>query len=252
MRLERKVALITGAGSGIGRAMALLFAKEGAKVSVVDIVDSGGQETVKMIEQAGGTAQFIHADVTKAAEVENAIKATVKAYNKLDILCNNAGFTHRMKPVVEIDEATWDKTLAINLKGIFLGAKYAVPVMKKQGGGVIINTASISGVRPRPRLSAYSAAKGGAIMLTKELAIELAPDNIRVNSISPVGTDTPMLIDVFGKENLEEGKKAFIATVPLGRLGKVEDQANAALYLASDEANFLTGVNLEVDGGRGI
>ena len=252
MRLEGKVVLITGAGSGIGRAMAILFAKEGAKVSVVDIVDSGGQETVEVIKQNGGVAQFIHCDVTKASDVEQTIRTTVNAYGKLDILINNAGFTPKLAPFEEMDEGLWDKTLAINLKSIFLSAKYAIPIMRKQGGGVIINTASISGVRPRPGIAAYAGVKGGAIMLTKALAIELAPANIRVNCISPGPTDTPMLTYIFAKEKLEEGKKAFVATIPLGRLGKTEDMAHAALYLASDEASFLTGVNLGVDGGRGI
>ena len=252
MKLEGKVALITGASSGMGRAMALLFAKEGAKVSVVDVSTAGGQEVVDLIKRDGGIAQFINADVTKASDVEQMTKVTVNAYTKLDILVNNAGVPMKFTPIDEVDEELWDKIMAVNVKGIFLGCKYAVPLMKKQGRGVIINTASIAGVRARPGLNAYCASKGGAILLTKAVAIELAPYGIRVNSISPVATDTPMLPGFIGDRDLEEGRKAFIATIPLGRLATAEDVAYAALYLASDEASMVTGINLEVAGGRGI
>lgn len=252
MKLDGKVALVTGAGSGMGRAMAILFAGEGAKVSVVDVNATGGQETAELVKQNGGTCQFISADVAKASDVEQMVKATVSTYTRLDILINNAGIPMSFTPVEAVDERLYDKILAVNLKGIFLGCKYVTPIMKQQGGGVIINTTSTSGQRPRPGLSAYSASKGGAILLTKALAIELAPYNIRVNAVSPVATDTPMLPGFIGDRDLEEGRKAFIATIPLGRLAKSEDIAHAALYLASDEASLVTGVNLEVDGGRAI
>jgi len=252
MKLDGKIALITGAGSGIGRAIAILFAKEGAKVSIVDIDSSGGQETVKMIKQNGGTAEFVNADVTKTSDVKQAIRTTINAYTRLDILLNNAGTVHRFTLIEEIDEELWDKILAVNMKGIFLGCKYAVPIMKKQGEGIIINIASIAGVSPRLGMSAYAASKGGAIVLTKALAIELARYNVRVNCISPAVTDTPMFHKLAGDRDLEEVKKAFIANYPLGRLGKPKDIAYAALYLASDEASFITGINLEVDGGRRI
>ncbi len=250
MRLVNKVAVITGAGSGIGRASACLFAKEGAKVSVVDINIAGGQETVELIRRGGGVAQFIRADVTKASDVEQMIKATVSAYTRLDILFNNAGVPMSFTPIEEVDEELFDKILAVNLKGIFLGCKYATPVMKKQGGGVIINTASIAGLRARPGLNAYCASKGGAIVLTQALGI--APYNIRVNAITPVAADTPMLPGFIGDKDLEEGRKAFIATIPLGRLATSEDIAYAALYLASDESSMVTGACIKVDGGRGI
>ena len=252
MRLANKVAIITGAGSGMGRASACLFAKEGAKVSVVDINMAGGQETVELIGRSGGLAQFISADVTKASDVDQMIQATVTAYARLDILFNNAGVPMSFTPIEEVSEELYDKILAVNLKGIFLGCKYATPIMKKQGSGVIINTASIAGVRARPGLNVYCASKGGVILLTKALAIELAPYNIRVNAINPVATDTPMLLGFIGDRDLEEGRKAFIATIPLGRLAIPEDIANAALYLASDEASMLTGTCIDVDGGRGI
>lgn len=257
MRLENKVALITGAGSGIGRAGAILFSKEGAKVSVVDINDSNGRETVETIKQAGGEAIFSQADVSKAVDVERMIKTTIDTYGKLDILFNNAGIAMSFTPVEEVEEDLWDRIMAVNVRSVFLGCKVAIPIMKKQGGGVIINTASIIGVSPRPNLSAYLASKAAAINLTRGIALEVAEHNIRVNCINPVATDTPMFpyfIDSTGAkgENFEETKKKFVAGIPLGRLAKSEDVAYAALFLASDEASFLTGVSLDVDGGKSI
>jgi 3-oxoacyl-[acyl-carrier protein] reductase len=252
MKLEGKVALVTGAGSGMGRAIATLFANEGAKVAVIDINEASGQETAKLIKQSGGAGQFIYANVGKASDVAQMIEVTMRVHGRLDILVNNAGVPMSFTPIESVDEALYDKIMAVNLKGIFLACKYATPIMKKQGRGVIINTTSISGVRPRPGLNVYAASKGGAILLTKALAIELAQYNIRVNAVSPVAADTPMLSEFIGDKDFEQGKKNFIATIPLGRLAKPEDVAYAALYLASEEASLVTGVNLEVDGGRGI
>jgi 3-oxoacyl-[acyl-carrier protein] reductase len=252
MRLLNKVALITGAGSGMGRASALLFSREGAKVSVADIDEKGGRQTVELVKAEGGDAAFIQTDVSKPEDVDRMVKKTVEHFGTLDILFNNAGIGTAFIPIEEVEESFWDRIMAINVKGIFLGCKYAVPVMKKQGGGVIINTGSIAGVRPRPGLSAYSASKGAAIMLTKALAIELAPFKIRVNCINPVVTDTPFLEKSIPASQLEEAKKAMMSTIPLGRLGRPEDIAQAALYLASDESSLVTGSCLDVDGGRGI
>ena len=257
MKLTNKISLITGAGSGFGRACAILFAKEGAKISVVDMDEKTGQETVALLKQKGGQAIFIRADVSKTSEVEKMVNNTMETYGKIDILFNNAGIPMSFTPVETITEELWDKIQDVNVKGIFLGSKYAIPYMKKQGGGVILNTASISGVRPRPGLCAYSVSKAAAIMLTRALAIELAPFKIRVNCINPVAAETPMLPKFMSnqeltKEKFEEGRKRFIDTVPLGRLAQAEDVANAALYLASDEASMLTGVSLDIDGGRGI
>lgn len=252
MKLDGKVALVTGAASGFGRATSVLFAKEGAKVSVVDVNTAGGQETVEMIKQSGGVAQFLSADVSKASDVEQMIKATVDAYSRLDILVNNAGIPMLNTPIEDVEEQVWDRVIAVNLKGVFLGCKYGTPIMKKQGGGVIVNTASMSGVRPRAGLSAYVASKGGVISLTKAVALQLAPFNIRVNSVSPVAADTPMLAGFRGGEVTEESKQASGAAIPLGRLAKAEDIAYAILYLVSDEASMVTGFNLEVCGGRGI
>ncbi len=252
MRLPNRVALITGAASGIGRASAVLFAKEGAKVAVADIDETGGRQTVDLIAQGGGSAVFVKADVTKADDVERMIKASVDQLGKLDILFNNAGIGTAFTPLEQVDEALWDRVMAINVKSIFLGCKYAAPVMKAQGGGVIINTASISGVRPRPGLTVYAASKGAVIVFTKAIAIEFAPYKIRVNCINPVVTDTAFITKTIDASQIEAAKKGMLSTIPLGRLGEPEDMAFAALYLASDEAGLVTGVSLDVDGGRAI
>lgn len=255
MKLDGKVALITGAGSGIGRASAILFAKEGAGVVISDIDSRNGNETIDLIKREGREAFFVQADVSEASDVQKMISFVVDRYNRLDILYNNAGIPMPMTPVENVKEDLWDRVLSVNVKAIFLAARVAVPIMKKQGGGVIINTSSLAGVRPRPGLSAYNASKSAATGLTKSLAIELAPFNIRVNSISPVAADTPMLEGFYSEEmqkNPEASRKAFIASVPLGRLAHAEDVAKAALYLASDDAVLVTGADLYVDGGRGI
>lgn len=248
MRLANKTALITGAASGFGRATSILFAREGASVVVVDLDSKGGRETVEAITKSGGKAIYVEADVSKAADVEKMIKTCVDTFGKIDILFNNAGVPLMPTPTDELDEGLWDRIMDVNVKGIFLGAKYAIPFMKKQGGGVIINTASISGLRPRPGSSAYATSKGAAITLTKALAIELAPLGIRVNSINPVAAETPML----AKLTPPGGEKMLAQSVPMGRLATADDVAYAALYLASDEASMVTGIGLGVDGGRGI
>jgi 3-oxoacyl-[acyl-carrier protein] reductase len=252
MRLPNKVGLITGAASGIGRASAVLFAKEGAKIVVADIDETGGRQTVDLIAQGSGSAVFVKADVTKAGDVERMIKTSVDQFGKLDILFNNAGVGTAFTPLEQVDEALWDRMMAINVKSIFLGCKYAAPVMKAQGGGVIINTASISGVRPRPGLTVYAASKGAVIVFTKAIAIEFAPYKIRVNCINPVVTDTAFITKTIEASQIEAAKKGMLSTIPLGRLGEPEDMAFAALYLASDEAGLVTGVSLDVDGGRAI
>jgi 3-oxoacyl-[acyl-carrier protein] reductase len=257
MRLLNKVALITGSGSGIGRESAIIFSREGAKVSIADIDKKGGQQTVDLIKQKGGTAIFIQTDVSKANDVEKMIKTTVDHYGKLDILFNHAGVPMSFTPVEELEEDLWDRIMDTNVKSIFLACKYGVPFMKKQGGGVIINTASIGGVRPRPGISAYNTSKGAIITLTKALAIELAPNKIRVNCINPVAAETLFLVRaVTGgsrkDEKYEEGIKRTLESIPLGRLAQPEDVAYAALYLASDDSSMVTGVSLNVDGGRGI
>jgi 3-oxoacyl-[acyl-carrier protein] reductase len=249
MKLARRVALITGAGSGIGRATALLFAEEGAKIVVADIDGKAAGQTVELIEKRGGAATSVEADVTKASGAARMISAAVETYGALDILLNNAGWPMLPTPVVDLDEALWDKIMAVNVKGIFLGAKYAIPVMKKQGKGVIINMASIAGKFARAGSSAYNTSKAAAIMLTKVLALEGAPE-IRVNCISPGVADTPMLprLGVGTKQAVDD----FVAQIPLRRLVQPTDVAHAALYLASDDSSMSTGISLDVAGGRGL
>ena len=252
MRLSNKVAIVTGAGSGMGRASSLLFAKEGAKVVVADIDVKGGEETVAMIKQNGGEAFFVRTDVSKAADDENLIKATKNKFGTIDILMNNAGIPQQTMTIEQLDEATWDRIYAVNVKSIFLTSKYAYPVMKAKGGS-IINIASISGVRPRPGNHAYASSKAAVIMLTKVLALEFAPNKIRVNCINPVAADTPMLNKFFpAGVKPEDARKGTLGTIPLGRLATPDDIANAALFLASDDSSLITGSAIDVDGGRGI
>ena len=252
MRLEGKVALITGAGSGIGRATAELFAKEGAKVAVVDLSQEAGEQTVEAIHEAGGDSIFIRADVSSADDVERMIGRTVEQWGRIDVLYNNAGIPMGATPIEEVDDDFFDTTMAVNVRSVHLGAKHVVPHMKRQGGGVILSTASTAGIRPRPGLSAYAASKGAVIAFTKALALELAPFKIRVVSINPVATDTPMLPGFFGKMDPAEARERFVASVPMGRLNTPRDIAHAALYLASDEAFMVTGTAFEIDGGRDI
>ncbi len=248
MRLAEKVAIITGAGSGIGRASAILFAQEGAKVVVVDIEHLAGQKTVDTISANGGKAVFIHCNVTKADEVEKMTRTAVEKFGRLNIIFNCAGLPQMTKPLELINEEEWDNIFAVNVKSIFLGAKYALPELKKTGNGAIINIASVAGIRPGPGRICYSASKGAVITITKALAVELAPFNIRVNCINPGPTDTPMLPKFFPGFN-EEFKQAIKSDTPLGRIVKPENIADAALYLASDEASAVTGVALNVDSG---
>jgi NAD(P)-dependent dehydrogenase (short-subunit alcohol dehydrogenase family) len=248
MRLEGKVAIITGASSGIGKATALLFGREGAKV-VVNYSHSADEadEVVNSILKSGGEAIAIKADVSKEHEVKAMIEETIKKYGKIDILHNNAG-VELQKPITITSEEEWNKVLDINLKGMFHCSKYALSYMKE--GGVIVNTASVAGLFGSANLSAYCASKGGVIALTKALALEYAPNKIRVNCICPGAIDTPMLrrfIDASPDPKATE--KQFTSMHPLGRLGQPEDIARAALFLASDSSSFITGHSLVVDGG---
>lgn len=249
MTLRDIVVAVTGAGSGMGQATAELFASRGANVVVVDIDADAAAGTVDQITADGGDAVAVTADVSDAADVEAFVERTVTEYGRIDVLHNNAGMPQESTPVEEVTEATWDQIQDVNLKSAFLGAKHAVPHMREQGGGVILNTASTAGIRPRTGLSAYCASKGGMITLTKQLAHELADDNIRVNAICPVATDTNMLPE-FTSGDLTVDDMA--ATIPLGRLAEPDDIAQAAAFLASDNAEMITGSVLEVDGGRDI
>ena len=249
MRLEGKVAIVTGGGSGFGEGMARRFAAEGAKVVVNDIDAGNGERVAAAIRAAGGGALFHEADVAKAAEVKAMVQAALGAFGRLDIMVNNAGYTHRNQPMTDVAEQAFDRIFAVNVKAIYLAALEVVPVFRRQGGGCILTTASTAGLRPRPGLTVYNASKGAAIAMTKSMAVEFAPDRIRVNCLCPVAGETAMLADFMGGDT-PENRARFRASVPLGRLSTPEDIANAALYLCSDEASFITGVALEVDGGR--
>ena len=248
MRLANKIALITGAGSGFGAGIARTFAREGAKVAVVDINTKAAEDVAATI---GADAIALHADVSRRADVESAVQATVAAFGGLDILVNNAGVAHTRGPLAEVSEEEFDRVLAVNLKSIFLFAKAAVPLLRKRGGGVIINIGSTAGIRPRPGLTWYNASKGAVNLMSKSMALELAPDRIRVCALAPTIGDTALLPTFMGGDS-DELREKFRMSVPLGRLSTPQDVANAALFFASDEAQFLTGTVLEIDGGRSI
>jgi 3-oxoacyl-[acyl-carrier protein] reductase len=252
MRLKDKVAVVTGAGSGFGEGIAKLFAREGAAVVVADINDNAGRTVAEAIGAAGGRALFVHADVTRRGEVKAMIEAAVSAFGRLDILVNNAGYSHVNQPLLEVGEEDFDRTYAVNVKAIYLSALEAVPVFRRQGGGCIINTSSTAAERPRPGLTWYNGSKGAANTLTKSMAVELAPDRIRVNAICPVIGETALLETFMGVPDTPENRQRFIETIPLGRMSRPEDIAKAALYLADDDQDFLTGLCLPVDGGRSI
>jgi len=252
MRLPERTAVITGAGSGIGRATALLFAREGARVVVAERDERSGRETAALIAADGGAATFVQTDVSHATDIQRLYAATLERYGTLDVVFNNAGLPMAFTPFEETEEALLDRLLAVNVKGVFLGCQYAAPIMKRQRRGVIVNTASTAGIRPRPGLTAYNMTKGAVITLSKSLALELAPFGVRVVALCPVATDTPMLPEFIGAQDQAEARQRFIASIPLGRLNTAEDLARAALWLASDDAAMVTGTALEVDGGRDV
>jgi len=247
--LTGKYALITGGASGIGWATALLFAREGAAVSVVDLDEDKGQAVVREIVDNGGQAIFVHCDVSQAADCQRAVQRTVDELGGLDILFNNAGLIRRAS-VLETSEEEWDRVMAVNVKSVFLLSKYAIPVMAQAGGGVIINTASGWGLVGGRKAAAYCASKGAVVLLTKAMALDHGEQNIRVNCICPGDTDTPMLRNE--AQQLGEPDERFLegaAQRPLRRIGRPEEIAQAALYLASDASSFVTGTTLVVDGG---
>lgn len=246
-RLEGKVALITGAGSGIGRASALACAREGAKVMVADIIVAGGEETVQLIKNAGGEAAFIKVDVSQAAEVAAMVNKVVETYGRLDCAFNNAGVEGEFTSTAEYSEAGFDKVLAVNLKGVWLCMKYEVPQLLKQGGGAIVNTASGAGLIGVAGLSAYVASKHGVVGLTKTAALEYAKSGIRVNAVCPGVIQTPMVARLTAHQ--PQMAEAMVAAEPMGRAGKPEEIAEAVVWLCSDAASFVTGHAMSVDGG---
>ena len=242
MRLQDKVAIVTGAGSGFGAGIARRFAEEGARVVVNDI-DARGERVARELD-----ARFVQGDVTKAADWARLVR---EAGPELAIVVNNAGWTHRNRPYLEVSEAEFDKVYAINVKSVYLSAIHAVPVFRRRGGGCFVNIASTAGVRPRPGLTVYNSSKGAVIIMSKSMAAEFGPDKIRVNCVNPVfSPDTGLSAEFAGGSLSDEAKKRFLSTIPLGRFSTPLDVANACLYLASDEAAMVSGVCIEVDGAR--
>jgi len=250
MRLQGKVALVTGAGSGFGEGIAKRFAAEGAKIVVADINEAAGRRVAAAITAAGGSAVFVHVDVSRSDSMAAVLPATLAAFGQLDIVINNAGTTHRNRPMLEVDEQEFDRIYAVNVKSIFLSAKYFVPHFRKAGGGVFVNVASTAAIRPRPGLTWYNGSKGAVVVTSKSMAAELAPDKIRVNCVNPVMGPTGLMQDFMGVPDTPENRQKFMATIPLGRFSSPADVAAACLYLASDDAAFITGTCIEVDGGR--
>ena len=249
MRLQGKTALVTGAASGFGKGIAETFVREGARVAVVDLNEAGAQAVAA---ELGDAAIAITCDVSKAEDVSRAVLQTRDAFGSLHIAVNNAGWSHANGPLLDVDEATFRKVLDINVMSIFHMTHACVPHWRTEGGGVMINIGSTAGIRPRPGLTWYNTSKGAVNLMSRSLAVDLAPDNIRVNCIAPVMGATALLGQFTGVPDTPENRAKFVSTIPLGRMSTPRDIANAALYLASDEADFITGVVLEVDGGRTI
>lgn len=249
MKLEGKVAIVTGAASGFGRAIAERFILEGAKVVMADI---NGEGVSEVASGYGDNALAVTCDVSQKADVDALVRAAAEAFGGVDIMVNNAGITHDNQPLLDVTEAEFDRIYAVNVKSIYLATLAVVPRMEKRGGGVIINTASTAGVRPRPGLTWYNGSKGAVITLTKSMAVELAPKQIRVNAINPVMGETGLLTKFMGQPDTPENRAKFMSTIPLGRLSRPHDIANAALFLADPASSFVTGVALDVDGGRSV
>src|SRR5258706_11591198 len=248
MRLKGKVAIVTGAGSGFGAGIAKRFAEEGAKVVIADIDEKNGSRIARELNST-----FIKTDVTRGSDWAKLVQECVSSSGRLDVVVNNAGWTHRNKPYLEVTEAEFDKVYAVNVKSIYLSAIHAVPVFRKVGGGAFVNIASTAGVRPRPGLTVYNSSKGAVILMSRSMAGEFGADKIRVNCVNPVfSPDTGLSAEFAGGAVTEEARKRFLGTIPLGRFSTALDVANACLYLASDEAAFISGVSIEVDGARSV
>ena len=249
MRLKDKVAIVTGAASGFGAEIARQYVAEGAKVAVADINAAGAQSVADAL---GVNAIAVSCDVTKRADIDALVAATVAQFGRVDIVVNNAGWTHKNQPLLDVDEATFDRVYNINVKSIFHMTHAVVPLMRQQGGGVILNIGSTAGIRPRPGLTWYNSSKGAVNLLSKSMAVELGPDKIRVNAICPVMGATGLLESFMGIPDTPENRQKFIATIPLGRLSEPKDIARAAVFLGSDDAEFISGVEFPVDGARTV
>jgi 3-oxoacyl-[acyl-carrier protein] reductase len=249
MRLDGKIAIVTGGGGGFGEAIARRFAAEGARVVVADLREDAAERVAREI---GRAAIAVTADVGSATDVSAVVSETLRRFGPPHILVNNAGTTHRNQPLLETDEASFDRVFRVNVKSIFHFVQAAVPIMRDAGGGAILNVGSTAGIRPRPGLTWYNSSKGAVNLMSRSLAVELAPWHIRVNAICPVAGETPLLEALLGVPDTPESRSKFVASVPLGRLCRPSDVAAAAVYLASDEAEFITGVEFPVDGGRTV
>jgi len=249
-RLESQVAIVTGGGSGFGECMSHLFSAHGAKIVVADMNEANGRKVADDLTAAGGKAIFVRADVSVSNDVAALVHTAVERFGKLDLMVNNAGISHANQPLLNVTEEQFDRIFAVNVKSIYHSAIHCVPVFRRQGGGCFINISSTGGVRPRPGLTWYNGSKGAAILLTKSMAVELAPDKIRVNAINPAMGETALLTTFMGGEDTPENRARFTAAIPLGRLSRPADIANAALFLADPASSFVTGVCLDVDGGR--
>jgi 3-oxoacyl-[acyl-carrier protein] reductase len=251
MRLGNKVAIVTGAGSGFGEGIALRFAQEGAKLVVNDVNAEAGERVADAIVKSGGSAHFVQADVTRDADWARLAQGAESKFGRLDVVVNNAGWTHRKKPFLEVTEAEFDKVYAVNVKSIYLSARNVLPTFRRQGGGCFVNIASTAGLRPRPGLIVYNSSKAAVILMSKAMAGEFGPDKVRVNCVNPVfSPDTALSAQFAGGAITPEVRAAYLATIPLGRFSTPLDVANACLYLASDEAAMISGVCIEVDGAR--
>jgi 3-oxoacyl-[acyl-carrier protein] reductase len=249
MRLKNHVAIVTGAASGFGAEIARQYIAEGAKVAVADINGAGAKAVADAL---GANAIAVTCDVTKRADIDALVKTTVERFGQLDIVVNNAGWTHKNQPLLDVDEASFDRVYDINVKSIYFMIHAVVPLMRKARRGVILNIGSTAGIRPRPGLTWYNSSKGAVNLMSKSLAVELGPDNIRVNAICPVMGATGLLESFMGMPDTPENRKKFIATIPMGRLSTPLDIAKAAVFLASDDAEFITGIEFPVDGGRTV
>ncbi|AIO68301.1 SDR family oxidoreductase [Burkholderia oklahomensis] len=250
MRLSGKTAVVTGAGSGFGEGIAKTFAREGACIIVNDLNAPAAERVASEIALAGGRALAVAGDVSRGDDWRALLDAALDAFGGVQIVVNNAGTTHRNKPVLDVTEAEYDRVYAVNMKSLYWSVQTFVPHFRRAGGGAFVNVASTAGVRPRPGLVWYNSTKGAMITASKTLAVELGPDRIRVNCVNPVLGETGLTSEFMGVPDTPENRARFISTIPLGRLSTPQDIANAALYLASDDAEFVTGVCLEVDGGR--
>ncbi len=251
-RMKNLVAIVTGGGSGFGESICQAFAREGARLVVADSNAPAGERVAQTLRTQGHAAEFCPADVSQSADMARLAETALARFGRIDVMVNNAGISHRNQPMLEVTEAEFDRLYQVNVKSLYLSAQYCVPVFRRQGGGCFINIGSTAAVRPRPGLSWYNGSKGAVVLLTKSLAVELAPEKIRANVINPALGETPLLTTFMGSADTPEIRARFLASIPLGRLCQPSDVAHAAVFLADPASEFITGVCLDVDGGRCI